>query len=102
MTTLISFEGASDDLALVIIDGVPEEYDAYHGAQFHIVSRHGQMQVTLDLDDKSGCWSIGLGPTSEIHPMPDWPVTMSASKDFDYTPRITITAPADAELVAIE
>lgn len=101
MTKLISFEGASDDIALVVVDGTPEEYDAYSGAQFHIVSRTGQMQVNVDLDDNSGCWMIGLGQTDEAHPMPDWPVSQAQSTDADYSARVSISAPDDAHLVVI-
>jgi hypothetical protein len=101
VTTLFSFEGASDDIALVIIDGVPAEYDAYDGAQFHIVSRQGQVQVTLEIDDDSGCWSVALGQTSTAYPIPKWAreAILEQSPDSDAATRITLTAPADAELV---
>ncbi|WP_052062023.1 hypothetical protein [Rhodococcoides fascians] len=102
MTTKpISFEGASDDIAYVTVDGRPDEYDAYEGAnaQFHIISRSGQMQVTVALDDNSGCWGITVGQTDEAHPLPSWPVNVVQSKDTDYSSRLTVTAPHDAVLV---
>ncbi|AVP71290.1 hypothetical protein [Prescottella equi] len=96
---LFSFEGASDDTAVVIVDGTPSEYDAYNGAQFHLLSKHGQMQVSLDLDNDSGCWMVAVGQTSEAHPVPSWPIALEQSKDCDYAVRVTITAPADAQVV---
>ena len=103
-TQLISFEGADDDTALVITDGIPEAYDAYNGAQFHIVSRQGQIQVTLDIEDNSGCWDVAVGPTDEAHPVPVWArnVVVEQSPDSDYSPRVTFTAPIDANLVFIQ
>lgn len=102
MTTLYSFEGAADDTAVVIVDGEPSDYDAYNGAQFHLINRHGRMQITLDVDDNSGCWEIGLGQTSEAHPMPDWPVAVCQSPEDDHSARVTITTPAGTELVWIQ
>ncbi|MBM4469860.1 hypothetical protein GS982_19890 [Rhodococcus hoagii] len=96
---LFSFEGASDDTAVVIVDGAPKECDAYNGAQFHLLSKHGQMQLSLHLDDDSGCWMVAVGQTSEAHPVPNWPIALEQSKDSDYAVRLTVTAPADAEVV---
>lgn len=100
MSKLISFEGASDDLAYVIENGRPEEYDAYNGhTQFHIISREGQLQVTVALDADSGCWGITVGQTDEAHPLPNWPLAIEQSRDTDYSARLTITAPDSATLV---
>ncbi|NKZ84614.1 hypothetical protein GS982_20695, partial [Rhodococcus hoagii] len=65
---LFSFEGASDDTAVVIVDGAPKECDAYNGAQFHLLSKHGQMQLSLHLDDDSGCWMVAVGQTLRSAP----------------------------------
>ncbi|MGW5267171.1 hypothetical protein ACWEQ4_00835 [Rhodococcus sp. NPDC003994] len=99
MSQCITFEGASDDIAIVIVDGAVEEYDAYHGAQFHLVARTGRLQITLDLNDESGCWSIGIGQTDDAHPVAAWPIAVAPSPDCDHSARVTITAPADARLV---
>ncbi|WP_032381013.1 hypothetical protein [Rhodococcoides fascians] len=99
MSKPISFEGASDDLAYVIVDGRPDEYDAYDGAQLHIVSRAGQLQIDLDLNRESGCWAISASQTDETHAFPKWPITITQSPDCGYSTRLTVTAPDDARVV---
>ncbi|WP_280246422.1 MULTISPECIES: hypothetical protein [Nocardia] len=94
--------GASDDLAIVeTADGFSrevEEYDAYHGAAFHIVSRtSGQLRVCLDQDAETGCWTVALGPVDETKPVPAWPIRLEPSPR-DYSPRLVVDAPDDARL----
>jgi hypothetical protein len=99
---LISFEGSGDDTVRVIIDGTPTEFEAYNaeeGAQFHVVSRSGQMQVTVRADPNSDCWGVEVGQTSDVYPNPGWETKLEQSPDCDFATRVTITAPTDAELV---
>ncbi|WP_039828115.1 hypothetical protein [Nocardia testacea] len=100
-----TIQGASDDTAIVTTsDGFSrevEEYSAYDGAVFHIVSRTGgQLRVRLDQDSDTGCWNIGIGATNEAKPVPNWPLRIEPSGD-DYSPRLTIEAPADARLLEV-
>lgn len=99
MTRTYMFEGVDDDLVLVHDDGEPDKLDAYDGAQFHLVAHAGQMQVAVNIDTDSGCWHIATGQTDEVHPLPAWPVTIEQSPDSGYSARLTVEAPADAELV---
>ncbi|MGW1740475.1 hypothetical protein ACWCPQ_16885 [Nocardia sp. NPDC001965] len=94
--------GANDDTAIIeTADGFSievEEYDAYHGAAFHIVSRTGgHLRVCLDQDSDTGCWSVALGPVDETKPVPAWPIHLEPSSR-DYSPRLVINAPDDARL----
>jgi hypothetical protein len=98
MTRTITFEGASDDLVYVNDDGDVEEYQAYDGAQFHLVSSAGQMQVTVKVDDASGCWTPAPGQTSEAFHAPGWPIKLDQAPDCEYSARLTVEAPSDTEV----
>lgn len=88
-----TFEGASDDIVIVIADGVAAEYEAYDGAQFRLRHPTGQMQITVRMDDDSGCWHASIGQTDEVHPLPGWPITAVQSRDHEYTVRLTVDTP---------
>lgn len=99
MSQTISFEGYSDDIAAVTTDGTSREYDAYDGAQFHLISREGQMQVSVTADPNSGCWHVVIGQTDEVHPLPTWPLYAKQSCVCQYSASLTVEAPDDTELV---
>ncbi|WP_280273401.1 hypothetical protein [Nocardia wallacei] len=100
-----SFSGKNDDTAVVVtaddFEGRRDEFDAYSGAQFHIVSATGELRVRLDDDPDTGCWNIAVGPTNETRPVPAWPITLGPATDNDHTGRLTIEAPADATLIEV-
>ncbi|MBV6758391.1 hypothetical protein [Rhodococcus opacus] len=99
----ITFEGASDDV--VIVDrgaGDVEEYDAYNGATFQLRTDRERMQIGLTLETLSGCWHPSVGQVDETAPLPAWPVRFEQSTDRDYSVRLVVDAPNDAELVEID
>ncbi|WP_067565901.1 hypothetical protein [Nocardia acidivorans] len=99
-----TFYGQDDDVAFVETNdefaSLTETYDAYNGAQFHIVSTAGQLRVCLGDDDDTGCWNIALGPVSGANPVPAWPITLGAANG-ELSATITVDAPADARLIEV-
>ncbi|WP_327110775.1 hypothetical protein OHB12_23715 [Nocardia sp. NBC_01730] len=89
--------GLSDDVTAVdTADGFEvrhEEFDAYNGARFHIVSlSQGELRVRLELDADTGCWNTAVGPTSEARTMPAWLVSIGPSGS-EYSAQLIVHAP---------
>jgi len=99
-----TFHGQDDDIAFVETADdsatLAETYDAYNGAQFHIVSTAGRLRVCLDDDADTGCWNVSLGPANGANPVPDWPITIGAASG-ELSARLTVETPVDALLIEV-
>ncbi|WP_297625260.1 hypothetical protein [Nocardia sp.] len=99
-----TFYGQDDDIAFVEttddFNCLTETYDAYNGAQFHIVSTAGQLRICIGDDDDTGCWNIALGPVNGANPVPAWPITLGAANG-ELSATLTVEAPADARLIEV-
>ena len=53
--------------------------------------------------DYSACWSIGLMPSDENIPIPDWPVSfrLTGRPGYEYSAEMTIEVPGDAVVAMV-
>ena len=97
-TRLVSFEGTTHHRAHIDDDGDTYLYDAYDGAAFHLTARTGRLRVLVEgLDPDTGCWNLSIGPCSEAHPMPNWPVTIGPGVS-DISGKLSVSVPTDTLL----
>jgi len=96
----LTFYGASDDL--FEIEGTrgdePDEVGCYdEPAVAKIHSSEGELCIVgmYAPGNAAACWSIGLMPTDEDVPIPDWKMSWK-NGDRGYTAELTIHVPDDA------
>lgn len=91
------FYGASDDL--IEVTGVKggDEFNAY-GSKDGIHAKFnlgGKMRIYAIYD---GCWMFAIGQVDEDILLPDWPITITQSREVPYSTQLEIVVPDDVKL----
>lgn len=97
----ITIEGRDDAEVLVDHgDGDRERRNAYNGITFVCHTQRERLQISLAVEPLSGCWHATIGQTDEASPVPEWPLRITQGSR-DYSVRVELDAPNDAELVEV-
>lgn len=97
---VISFWGSSDDL--IEVDGDLSGCDEYMLTDFStwigVIEHYDSGDKIKVYAYYDGCWAFGVGIYDEGHKMPEWPVNFVTNTENNYSVRMGIEVPDDAEV----